>query len=216
MDYAQTRQEERLNTLTHGAMAVLIIAALPFSVLHAYRQTATAPLTAALGVSVFCLCLILMFGTSALYHALPAASRFKRVFNRLDHMAIYFAIAGTYTPLALTVIGGRTGWAVLILEWTLVLAGIVFKILAFKKNRLTAILSTALYLLMGWMVVICLPLFLRQASAVCSALIIAGGLFYSGGVVFFARQKQNAHVIWHFFVDAGALCHFLAIVLFLS
>jgi hemolysin III len=216
MRYLQTRREEFANVLTHGLMAMLVIAALPFAVLHIYRTMMAEPLTAAVAVAVFCLSLILMFGTSAAYHALPADSRYKLIFNRLDHMAIYFAIAGSYTPLALIVIGGTTGLAVLILEWSLVLAGIIFKVLAFKKSKLNAVISTMFYLLMGWAIVLCLPSFFSQARIACSALILAGGLCYSGGLFFYARQRRYSHVIWHGFVDGGAICHFLAIVLFLS
>jgi len=197
-------------------MAILVIMMLPFAVLHTYRQTDSRPLLAAGGVSVFCLCLILMFGTSTLYHGLPGTSRLKLIFNRLDHIAIYFAIAGSYTPIALIVIGGTIGWAVLILQWSLVLAGIIFKTVAFSKSRFNSILSTVLYVMMGWSLVLCLPVFIRHAQIGCSILVLAGGLFYTGGLFFFARQKRYAHVIWHFFVDAGAICHFLAIVLFLD
>jgi len=214
--YQQTRREELGNVLTHAPMAILILILLPFAVLYAYRQTSGPPVVAATGVAIFCLCLTLMFGISALYHGLPQTSRLKRIFNRMDHMAIYFAIAGSYTPLALIVIGGKTGWAILILEWSLVLAGIVYKSVAFKKSRTLEIISTILYLLMGWAILPCLPTFIRQAQIGCIILVFAGGLFYSGGVAFFAMQKRHAHVIWHFFVNAGALCHFLAIVFFLG
>jgi len=209
--YAQTRYEEHLNVLTHGIMAAAVMIMLPWAVWNAGRVS----FRNGAGVAVFCGCLILMFGVSAVYHGLPAGGAAKKVLNRLDHMAIFFAIAGSYTPIAIAVIGGRTGQSILIMEWILVLVGILFKILAFKKNRLTWILSTVLYLLMGWAVVICLPVFIRQANPVFAWLILAGGVFYTGGILFFAQSRRYAHVIWHFFVDAGAACHFLAIAVFL-
>ncbi len=216
MEHFQSRQEERYNSITHGLMGLLVVLALPFAVGHIYRTIAAMPMVAAVSVAVFGTCLILMFGTSAIYHGLPAESRFKQLFHRLDHMAIYFAIAGSYTPLALVVIGGTAGLTMFLVEWALVLAGVLFKILAFPKSKFVSILSTTLYLLMGWVMVIFLPTFFIQASLACGVLIIAGGVMYSGGIIFFALKRNFSHVIWHLFVNAGALCHFLAIVLFLN
>lgn len=215
-NYQQTRQEEKLNVITHGLMAILVLAALPFAALRAYNANPLNATTAAVAVGIFCFCLILMFTASSVYHGLPAESRFKRIFNRFDHMAIYFAIAGSYTPLALIVIGGTAGISLLILEWSLVVIGIIYKSVAFKKSKLTAAFSSILYLLMGWAVVLWLPQFLERASLACVLLIVGGGLLYSGGMAFYAKQSKNMHVIWHFFVDGGAICHFLAIVFFIN
>jgi len=187
-------------------MAVLITFALLSVLAGTWRATPSA--------IIFCLCMILMFTTSAIYHILPADRRSKRLFNRFDHISIYFAIAGTYTPVALSVIGGTAGRTLLLLEWSLVLAGIAFKILAFRRSRLTEIISTAVYLLMGWAITPWLPLFIARADPGCVVLIVAGGLFYTAGVVFFALKRRYAHTVWHLFVNAGAVCHFLAIVLF--
>jgi hemolysin III len=213
--YQQTHQEERINVLTHGLMAILFTALLPFAVLQVQRAIPGPPPVAAISVFVFCCCLVLMFVLSAIYHSLPQGSRAKHLFNRLDHMAIYFAIAGSYTPVALVIVGGTAGWLILILEWSLVLAGIFFKLFAFRKNRVTAVFSMVLYLLMGWAILLVLPIFIQQALISCLMLIVAGGLSYTAGIFFYARQKPYSHVIWHLFVNAGAACHFLALVLFL-
>lgn len=206
MSFEQSRREERFNTLTHGLMAVMTAFSL-LSLLAGSWQAAPP-------VIIFCLCMILMFTTSAIYHILPAYSRSKQLFNRFDHISIYFAIAGTYTPVALSIIGGSAGRTLLLLEWSLVLAGIIFKLLAFRRNRLTEIISTAVYLLMGWAIVPWLPAFIARADPGCVVLIVSGGLFYTAGVIFFALKRQYAHTIWHLFVNAGAICHFMGIVLF--
>jgi hemolysin III len=206
MSAEQTRREERFNTLTHGLMAVMIALAL-LSVLSGMWR-------AKLSVIIFCLCMILMFTTSAIYHILPAYSRSKHLFHRFDHISIYFAIAGTYTPVALSIIGGSAGRTLILIEWSLVIAGIIFKILAFRHSRLTEIISTTVYLLMGWAIVPWLPVFISRADPGCVMLIVSGGLFYTAGVVFFALNRKYAHTIWHLFVNAGAICHFLAIAFF--
>lgn len=214
MTYMQSRLEENVNAATHGLMAVFVALAMPFAVLGAWQTVPAASRTAAISVAVFCLSMILMFGTSTVYHFLPASSRSKEIFHRLDHISIYFAIAGTYTPIALIVIGGPAGRSLLIMEWSLVLSGIIFKAFAFRKNRLTEIVSTAVYLMMGWAVVIWFPAFIANARPGCVNLIVAGGICYTAGVVFFALNRKYAHNIWHIFVNAGAACHFLAIILF--
>lgn len=206
MSVEQTRREERFNTLTHGLMAIMIACAFIAVVAGTWRDEPS--------VIIFCLCMILMFTTSAIYHILPAYSRSKRLFNRFDHISIYFAIAGTYTPIALSVIGGSAGRTLILIEWLLVLAGIVFKILAFQRSQLTEIISTTVYLLMGWAITPWLPVFITRADPGCVVLIVSGGLFYTAGVFFFALKRRYAHTVWHLFVNAGAVCHFLAIVLF--
>lgn len=215
MSRPQTIQEEKYNVITHGLMAMLLIAAMPFAVLYAFAGGGVVALRDAIGVAIFCLSLILMFGTSALYHGMPAGSRYKRIFNRFDHMSIFFAIAGSYTPIVLSIIGGKTGTIILIVEWSLVLVGILYKAFAFKKNRLSWIISITLYLAMGWAIAACFPLLGARATPASFWLIFTGGLFYTVGIFFFAQSRRYMHVVWHFFVNAGAICHFMAIVFFL-
>lgn len=215
MNRDQTRQEERLNTLTHGSMALLLMLSMPLVLVHVVLQAGKMALRDGIGVGIFLLCLILMFAASALYHGVPAGSRYKPMLNRLDHMAIFFAIAGSYTPIVLSVIGGRIGWIILGIEWALVVIGIVYKSLRFKKNLASWIVSILLYLTMGWAIVACFPLFADRALPACLGLIIAGGIFYTVGIVFFALGKRYSHVIWHGFVNVGAISHFVAIVFFL-
>lgn len=216
MSRPQSRIEERWNSVTHGGMAILLLLTMPLVLMHVIRQAGNMALRDGLGVGIFILCLILMFSSSALYHGVPASSKYKRILNRLDHMSIFFAIAGSYTPLVLSVIGGRAGWIILAVEWSLVLVGVIFKSLSFKKNLLSWIFSISLYLAMGWAIVVCFPLFAARAHPACIWLVLAGGIFYTVGIIFFALEKRYAHVVWHFFVNAGAISHFIAIVFFLN
>ena len=208
-------QEEIINSLTHAIMAGLLLIAAP--VVFWYWPPGVEPWsnTDIFAVSVFILCLFLMFTASAVYHGLPAESRHKKLWNRLDHMAIFLAIASSYTPIALSVIGGKTGWLIFAFEWTLVILGILYKIFNFKKNKITRIISIVLYLLMGWAILFWMPTFIANARTVNLWLIISGGLFYTVGIVFYAQKWRYAHVIWHVFVIAGAISHFIAIIFFL-
>lgn len=216
MSRPQTKTEERWNSATHGSMAVLLLVAMPLVLNRIINQAGKMALRDGVGVAIFILCLVMMFSTSAIYHGVPATSKYKRILNRLDHMSIFFAIAGSYTPIVLSVIGGREGWIILAVEWTLVLIGVVFKSLSFKKDLISWIFSILLYLAMGWAIVACFPLFAARAHPACFWLVLSGGIFYTVGIIFFALEKRYSHVIWHFFVNAGAISHFIAIVFFLS
>lgn len=215
-DGSLSRTEEKANALTHGLSALVLLLSLPSALRYLLRWPDLTIWPAGLSVLVFIVCLILMFTASAVYHILPANSHHKRFWNKLDHMAIYLAIAGSYTPIALAVIGGTAGWLLFAAEWLLVLAGILFKAIGFHRTRLTWVISILMYLGMGWGIVLCLPLFLEAARPANVGLIIAGGLFYTSGLIFFAQRWRFAHLVWHFFVMAGAFCHYVAIVFFLG
>jgi len=157
--------------------------------------------------------IFLMFLSSALYHSMSADTRHKHVMQILDHIFIYVAIAGTYTPIALSVIGGWPGILVASLQWAMVLFGILYKSIA--KSRIPKI-SLTIYLVMGWSALFVAPMLIRNASIGMQALILGGGIFYSAGVYFYAKkEKKFFHMIWHFFVSLGAVCHFLGLLLFL-
>jgi hemolysin III len=130
------------------------------------------------------------------------------VFRILDHSSIYLLIAGTYTPFTLVVLRGAWGWVLLRLVWTLAVAGIVFK--CFSTGRLQA-LSTAIYVLMGWIAVAAIRPLLRALPWPGFLWLLAGGVLYTGGVVFFVWRRKYSHAIWHLAVLAGSACHFLAV-----
>ncbi|MEG1644247.1 MAG: hemolysin III family protein [Alistipes sp.] len=210
--YLPTIGEEVSNSISHGIMAMVILCALPFAAIWAYIHNNS--LLAAVGVSIFVISIFLMFLTSCLYHATNPASRQKAVFHILDHIFIYVAIAGSYTPVALFVIGGWQGVAITILQWTMVIFGIFYKSLA--RQSIPAI-SLAIYLVMGWTIVFFLPLFVHRAPVPLLVLIAAGGFFYTLGAWIYAKKGfRYHHLVWHLCINLAVVCHFIAIVFFLS
>ena len=211
--YLPTFGEEVANSVSHGAMTVLALLALPFSAVWAYLHNPAAPIMASVGVSVFVVSLFLMFLCSTLYHAMLPESKHKAVFHILDHIMIYFAIAGSYTPIALCVIGGWQGSLIVAIQWVMVLFGIFYKSLS--KRSIPSI-SLSIYLIMGWMIVLFFPLFWQQASTPLLALIGAGGIFYTLGAIFYAKKGfRYHHLVWHLLINLAVICHFVGIVFFL-
>ena len=203
---SQTLGEEIANSISHGAGLAAALVATPFLVSAAARTGGTAEIV---GGSVFMATAILLYLTSTLYHALPR-NRAKGIFQVLDHGAIFLLIAGTYTPFTLGVLRGAWGWTLFGLVWGLAAAGVTLKAVA--KVRYPR-LSTAFYLAMGWLVVIALrPLWLAVPLPGL-AWLLAGGLAYTAGVVFYASDRVRfAHFIWHLFVLGGTACHFVAVM----
>ena len=219
--YVPTVGEEVANAVSHGVMLCLTLAALPFAAVRAYVHDGT--LAARLGprearwpavpASVFVISLLLMFLGSTLYHSMHPASRHKEVFHILDHIFIYVAIAGTYTPIALSVIGGWQGTFITVLQWAMVLFGIIYKSLA---RRSIPAISLTIYLVMGWTIVFFMPLFVRHASMPLLVLIAAGGVLYTAGAWVYARKGfRYHHMVWHLLINLAAICHFTAIVFYL-
>lgn len=207
----QTLGEEIANAVTHGAGLLASIAALPVLVLTAAGQRDVWQIV---GGAIFGATLIVLYLASTIYHGLPA-SRAKRVLRVIDHAAIYLLIAGTYTPFTLGALRGPWGWALLGTIWTLALLGIAAKCtLGFRFPRL----STMLYIGMGWLIVIALQPLATRVSPAGLAWLTAGGLCYTGGVVFYATDTRirYGHALWHLFVIAGSTCHFLAVLMHAS
>lgn len=210
--YFPTLGEEVANTISHGVMSLLALCALPFAAVWAYLHDPQ-PVLACVSVSIFVISLFLMFLASTLYHSMNPASKHKAVFHILDHIFIYMAIAGSYTPIALSVIGGWQGVLIAVLQWAMVLFGIFYKSLS--RRSLPAV-SLTIYLVMGWTILFFLPLFLRNASTQLLWLIAAGGLFYTLGAWFYARKGfRYHHLVWHLLINLGAACHFAGIVFYL-
>ena len=211
--YIPTFGEEVANTVSHGVMAVLALLALPFSAVWAYLHGAENPALASAGVAVFMLCIFMMLLCSTLYHAMQPDSKHKAVFHILDHIMIYLAIAGSYTPIALYVIGGWQGTLIVVIQWVMVLFGIFYKSLA---RRSIPSISLSIYLIMGWMIIIFFPLFWKSASTPLLALIGAGGIFYTLGAYFYAKKGfRYHHLVWHLLINLATLCHAVGIVFFL-
>ncbi|MGO9240125.1 MAG: PAQR family membrane homeostasis protein TrhA [Bryobacteraceae bacterium] len=200
----QTIGEEIANGVTHGIGAALSVAGLVVLVVSsALRGTAWHIVSCA----VFGVSLVLLYLASTLYHALTAP-RAKRVFRILDHASIYLLIAGTYTPFALVTLRGAWGWSIFGVVWGLAAAGIVFQSLAIGRRP---ILSTGVYILMGWVVLVAFRPLLHALPWPGFLWLLAGGGAYTAGVVFYAAHAKFAHAVWHLFVLAGSICHFCAV-----
>lgn len=212
LPYIPTLGEEIANTLSHGVMACATLAALPFAAVWAYAHD-TEPVLAAVSVSVFVISIFLMFLASTLYHSMNPQSRHKEVFHILDHIFIYVAIAGSYTPIALSVIGGWQGIVIAVVQWAMVLFGIFYKSLS---RRSIPAVSLTIYLVMGWTIVFFLPLFIRHASTTLLWLIALGGVLYTGGAWVYARKGfRYHHLVWHLLINLAVAAHFTGIVFFL-
>lgn len=208
--YIPTFREEVANATTHGPMAFLALLALPFSAIWAYIHGG---LRAGVGVSIFLISIFLMLMSSMLYHSMSQETRHKRIFKILDHIFIYVAIAGTYTPIALSVIGGWQGIVILVLQWSMVIFGIFYKSIS---RRSIPKVSLTIYLVMGWTVVVFFPMLLAKANIALIILFFAGGIFYSIGSVFYAMKRfKYHHMVWHLMINLGVGAHFTGIVFFL-
>ncbi|MDE3083731.1 MAG: hemolysin III family protein [Verrucomicrobiota bacterium] len=204
-----TRGEEIANWVTHGVGLVLSIAALTllivFSSLHGDAWHVVS-------FTVFGLTLLTLYTVSTLYHTWRD-ERTKRLFLKLDHVAIFLLIAGTYTPFLLTNLRGPWGWTLFGVIWGLCGAGAVFQFFFGERFRLT---STLAYLFAGWVIVVALKPLIADVPHGGLWLLLAGGLCYTVGVVFYLwRQLRYHHALWHTFVLGGSTCHFFAVLLFL-
>lgn len=194
------------NSVTHGIGALLSVAALVILVFLAALHGGARLIVS---VSVYGATLCLLYLISTLYHAIPAP-RPRRVFRVLDHASIYLLIAGTYTPFTLVLLRGGWGWTLFGLVWAIAVFGVVFKALATGRFP---VLSACLYVGMGWLVIIAVKPLLLVLPMSGFAWMMAGGLFYTGGVAFYAKDRlPYFHMIWHFFVLAGSFCHFIVIL----
>ncbi len=207
-DDTQTFGEEIANSISHGAGFLAAVAGLPFLVMEAAKQGGAAQIV---GASIFGATAVLLYFASTMYHALPA-SRAKRVFRLLDHMAIFLLIAGTYTPFTLGVLRGAWGWTLFGLVWGLAVVGVLLKTAVGVKYKR---LSTFLYLAMGWLVVIAIVPLWQNMPGWGLFWLACGGLAYTVGVIFYATDRvPYFHFVWHLFVVVGTACHFVAVLYF--
>lgn len=200
-----TRAEEVANALTHGLGLLGSIVALPVLVVTALAK---GDALLVVGVSVFGATMVALYAASTIYHALPP-SRAKQLFRVVDHVAIYLLIAGSYTPFTFGVLRGAWGWTLSGIVWSLAIVGILLKTtVGFRFPRA----STVLYLSMGWLAVVAARPLAAALPGAGLAWMVAGGLCYTGGVVFYARDYRPwHHTVWHLFVLGGSACHFVAV-----
>jgi hemolysin III len=209
MTHVSTRRlfaEELANSLTHGVGLALSVAGfIVLVVLAAMRGSAWRIVSCAVYGST----LICLYTASTLYHGIRSR-RLKRVLKICDHSAIYLLIAGTYTPFLLVNLRGSWGWSLLAVIWGLAMAGILFKVWFVEHF---SVLSTAVYLLMGWLALVAVKPMLLSVPHSGLLWLLAGGVLYTLGVVFYAWKKvPYNHAIWHGFVMAGSICHYFAVL----
>ena len=204
-----SRAEEIANAVTHGVGAVLFAAGAGVLITLASRRGDAWVVVSCI---IFAACLVLFYTVSTLYHAVRGP-RVKGVFRKLDHAAIFLVIAGSYTPFLLVSLHGAWGWSLFGVIWSLAVLGIVFK--ALWTGKLPA-LSTALYVVMGWCIVVAWKPLTAAVPPAGVAWLVAGGVIYTVGVAFYAldRKFRWAHPVWHLFVLAGSACHYVAILLY--
>lgn len=201
---------ERFNSISHLIGAVAALAGLVVVVVIAAQQGDPWKIVS---FSIYGTTLFLLYTISTLYHSLRG--RAKQIFRKLDHLSIYLLIAGTYTPFTLVTLRGVWGWWLFGVIWGLAVVGMALEALPQKGNRL---LSVGVYILMGWLVLFALKPLLEALPFAGFIWLLLGGLFYTGGIVFylFDEQVRHFHGIWHLFVLAGSISHYLTILLYVA
>jgi len=203
-------KEERAHTLIHGIGLLLSIGGLIMLITSASQYHD--PLHT-IGIVIYGTTLILLYASSTLYHGIPHA-RAKPVLQRLDHMAIFALIAGTYTPFTLVNLRGIWGWSLFGLVWSIAIAGMALELFARKRHKR---LSVSLYLGLGWLVLIAVKPMLQSVEVDGLLLLLTGGLFYSFGVIFYVwKSLTYHHAIWHLFVLAGSAAHFVSVLFYVQ
>ncbi|MFT3784329.1 MAG: hemolysin III family protein [Nibricoccus sp.] len=203
---AYTNGEEIANSITHGIGVLLSVAALALLVTIAVSHGDAWSVTSG---AIYGSTLIIAYTASTIYHSLRS-ERAKRFFRKLDHAGIFLLIAGTYTPFLLVSLRGPWGWSLFGVIWGLCVAGIIMKFFLAGRFR---VISTLIYIFMGWMIAIAFRPLLSALPAAGVWLLVAGGICYTGGTVFYLwKSLRYHHAIWHLFVLAGSICHFFSVL----
>ena len=205
----QTIKEEWFNTISHAVTLLTAVGGMTVIIVFGAQSDKEWTLFSAL---IYGISLVLLYAASSLYHGIQNPKT-KRFFNILDHCGIYVLIAGTYTPVALIAIGGNVGWLFFGIQWSLALIGIILKI--FYTGRFN-LLSTIMYAVMGWLALIKAETIYNVLPTPAFWLLLSGGLAYTIGIVFYVidTRMKLAHFIWHLFVMAGSLLHYLMMVIY--
>ena len=203
----QTRGEEIANTISHGLGAVLALAgAAPLAV----RGILSGSAKTGFSLTAYAVSLVLLYTASAVYHG-ARDPEVKRRLRIMDHCSIFVLILGTYVPMSLLVVGGRTGWMLFLTNTTLAVVGIVLNTIDLKRFDKV---SLALYALMGWLVVVAMRAIIDTLPPLGLGLLVGGGVAYTAGIVFYKSQGKYMHFVWHLFVLAGSVLQFFCIALY--
>ncbi|SKC90020.1 PAQR family membrane homeostasis protein TrhA [Maledivibacter halophilus] len=205
-------KEEIANSITHGIGIVFSVVALTILLVFAIWKKNPISIVS---FSIYGLCSIALYTASTLYHSFRK-EKLKRILRIFDHSSIFLFIAGTYTPIALLSMEGYWRIGILVAIWVIAIVGIVFKIISYNKLDKHKLFSLILYLAMGWLVVIAIKPMLEITPINFLIWLVAGGLFYSLGTIFYSNKKiPFNHAIWHIFVLGGSVMHFLGIFFYL-
>ena len=203
----QTRGEEIANTLSHGVGALLALAgAAPLAV----RGILSGSFKTGLSMVAYGVSLVLLYTASAVYHA-ARDPKVKKALRVMDHCSIFVLILGTYVPMSLLVVGGRTGWMLFLTNTTLAAIGITLNAIDLKRFDK---MSLALYALMGWLVVVAMRAVIATLPPLGLGLLAAGGVAYTAGIIFYKSQGKYMHFVWHLFVLAGSILQYFCIALY--
>jgi hemolysin III len=200
-------REEKVNAITHVAGILFGLVSVPFLILNACENCGQYVIA---GIVLYGLSFLMVFTFSTIFHLQKEGGRTRHLFKILDHISIYFFIAGTYTPLILIFVNNNFGLTLLAILWTLAIAGTIFK--TFYCGRFE-IISTIVYLAMGWMLLVGADAFFANMPSTVIWFIIVGAILFTVGVVFYIwRWFVYHHAVWHVFVLAGAICHYVAVL----
>ena len=200
--------EEFANTLTHAVGIILFFFGSIALLIKGYESQNVLKIFSAY---VFGGSLVFLYTSSTVYHAIKEV-KWKRILQLIDHSAIFILIAGTYTPFLLVSMYDHVHMSFIVIMWSIAILGITYKLLPIKKVK---IISTLIYLAMGWMAIFKVRTFYNQLPVEAGLWVLAGGLFYSVGTIFYSRDNiQYHHALWHVFVLCGSASHFIAIYLY--
>lgn len=205
-------KEEIANSITHGVGVLFSIVTVTILLVYAIWKKSPVKIVS---FSIYGFCSICLYLASTLYHSFRG-ERLKKIFRILDHSSIYLCIAGTYTPITLLCMTKTWGISLLVTVWTMAIGGILFKIFAKNKLEKYKIVSVLIYIAMGWLVIIAVKPMLQMVPRGFLMWLLAGGIFYTIGVIFYVFKKiPYNHAIWHAFVLGGSIMHFEGIFLYL-
>lgn len=208
----ETFGEEVGNSITAGVLALFVLGLIPFASVHAFRfAPAGEGLKDSFGVSVFLVTMFLASLFTTIYHFLKHGSIHKDVFCKLDHIMVYYAIFGVYTPVCLSLVGGSLGLGILIAEGALAVAGTILMALTYPKHKI----AVSIYGVMGILFLFMLRPFYKAATTPCFWLLFAGLCVYILGLFFYSGKKfKFSHMVWHLLVLCASVCHILGLVYF--
>lgn len=203
------RLKDPVSALTHFVGAVLSVVGLVFLIIKATEQS----IWHLISLTTFGVSLVLLYTASTVYHSVRASKKWEKILRKIDHMMIFVLIAGSYTPICLLALRGPLGWSLFASIWGLTILGIVMKAVWISAPRW---LSTLIYLVMGWLIVVAIVPFTRAVSVAGLGLLMGSGFFYSTGAIIYGVKWPNFkgfgfHELFHLFVLGGSICHFVLV-----